>query len=201
MKNLSIIKKKMCLARTEIFPRTSPGWKGFFKQMTNWSERQLRPSASFSLCYRTYRSLSRSVLDALTGWLGLFTGDLKKTPQKNNRTSEYSSQIATLYQTRSSGPHSAWNDGTRADRSRLQMFPDLANGTGLPKRHRSKRYVDQMNVPGVGQIWATTILRSGLENLLLMQEASWFFSPLIMLHCEQKKSVWRAGYLVSQLMC
>lgn len=84
MKNLSIIKKKMCLARTEIFPRTSPGWKGFFKQMTNWSERQLRPSASFSLCYRTYRSLSRSVLDALTGWLGLFTGDLKKTTQKKS---------------------------------------------------------------------------------------------------------------------
>lgn len=129
------------------------------------------------------------MLDALTGWLGLFTVDLKKTPQKNNRTSEYSSQIATLYQTRSSGPHSAWNDGTRADRSRLQMFPDLANGTGLPKRHRSKRYVGQMNVPGVGQIWATIILQSGLENVLLMQEASWFFFPLIMLHCEQKKSV------------
>ena len=84
MKNLSIIKKKMCLARTEIFPRTSPGWKGFFKQMTNWNERQLRPSAAFSLCYRTYRSHSLSA--GCAHWLArpFYWRPKKNTPKKSS---------------------------------------------------------------------------------------------------------------------
>lgn len=60
------------------------------------------------------------------------------------------------HQARSSGPHTAWNDGVLAVRSRLPDLGTSANGSGPPERHHSMQNVGQMNVSG-------TMLLSGMN--------------------------------------
>ena len=50
----------------------------------------------------------------------------------------------------------------------LACGPDLGNSSGPPKCHHSMQYVGQMTVPkvlGVGQIWATAVLLSGIAGI------------------------------------
>lgn len=60
------------------------------------------------------------------------------------------------HQARSSGPHTAWNDGVLAVRSRLPDLGTSANRSGPPERHHSMQNVGQMNVSG-------TMLLSGMN--------------------------------------